>query len=115
MSRTCGDCFGNSSTEECRCNSGGMDRFTYEPLKCKYCNKVSQSIPNGPYIWCCKEAKEDNEIKIDTIEIARLQSRGYTVTKVKKKRCPHCNLGDIILFTADEDWCKTCSRAIPGT
>jgi hypothetical protein len=86
-------------------------------LKCKHCGGVSEIIsgnPNSYTKWCCKQAKEDVELKLDKKAIDRLRSRGYTVSDTKKKLCPDCHCDDVVMFTADEDWCLNCAKAIPG-
>lgn len=31
-----------------------------------------------------------------------------------KRSCPHCGSTDVIMFTADEDWCRSCDKLLPG-
>lgn len=31
-----------------------------------------------------------------------------------KRSCPHCGSTDVVMFTADDDWCRSCDKTFPG-
>jgi hypothetical protein len=53
--------------------------------KCKFCGGSSHSTTGDyPYwVWCCKEAEEEYNLKVDDGQISRLRSRGYKVEKIE--------------------------------
>ncbi len=97
---------------------GGSTRDWENPSRCKHCGGIPKIIDPGytAYTkWCCEQAKEDEELKVDAKAISRLKSRGYQVVKSKVRRCPNCGSAALIMFTADEDLCTDCKNTFPGT
>lgn len=31
-----------------------------------------------------------------------------------KRSCPHCGSTDVVMFTADDEWCRSCDKTFPG-
>lgn len=74
-----------------------------EILKAKIAEAISSTNTSG---------NQKLEMILAAVDIYSSADNG--AKPIVKRSCPHCGSTDVIMFTADEDWCRSCDKLLPG-
>lgn len=74
-----------------------------EILKAKIAEAISSTNTSG-----------NQKLKMILAAVDIYSSADNGAKPIVKRSCPHCRSTDVVMFTADDDWCLTCDKTFPG-